>query len=112
MLFRSLLNRLQKLLIRSNSSYFVAMKFLLNSSLRKDFSLSDVEKYLFVKSSQDILRGAFYPNKYQFDISCRNLDSVKWMLIQYVLRLALEPTYYDKSNWILTLSKKNKKKKI
>jgi len=94
-----LVKRLQKLLIHSKSSHFIATKVLVNSF--ENYKLSEHEQLTLADSIKDSLKENWFLNKFRLSPSYRNLDFGKTLVLQCVLRLALEPLYFEKSNWIL-----------
>jgi len=100
--FRSL-RRLQKLLIYSNSSHFISTRFL--SDLSKEYTMSEDEKYTLASSIRTILKNKSISSKLRLSESCKNSEFKKILIIQYILRLALEPIYYEKSNWLMSEKK-------
>ena len=98
-----LLRRLQKLLIYSNSSHFISTKLLSDSS--KEYRMAEDEKYILASGIRAILKNKSILNKLRLTGSCRNLEFKKILIIQYILRLALEPIYYEKSNWLMSEKK-------
>lgn len=94
-----LVRRLQKLLIHSKSAHFIATKLLVNCCDK--YKLSDYEKITLAYSIRYSLRNDFSTNKFRLCESHKSLEFGKVSVIQYILRLVLEPLYYEKPNWIL-----------
>jgi|LauGreDrversion4_2_1035121.scaffolds.fasta_scaffold00051_2 hypothetical protein len=94
-----LVKRLQKLLIHSKSTHFIATRLLTDSGDNRKFS--ECEKYTLASNIHWSLRGGLCLNKFRFSKSNKNLEFKKILVIQYILRLALEPLYYEKVYWIL-----------
>jgi len=101
-----LVRRMQKLLIHSKSSHFIATEFLVNSYTSSKYSLSNDEKYRLVSSIPNALRGNFHITL-RLSESFKSLEFAKVLIIQYILRLALEPIYYDKSEWMVSKRDEN-----
>ena len=97
-----LLRRLQKLLIDSKSSHFIATRFLVNATVHSQYRFSDSEKIILAYSIRTTLKKGFYLDRFQPFQPSESLESAKVLVLQYVLRLALEPIYYDKMFWLLS----------
>ncbi len=94
-----LIKRLQALLISSKSAHFIATNLLV-SSVERD-KLSDYEKYTLACSIKQSLKGELDSNKFRFFGYYKNPEFRKILVIQYILRLALEPIHYKRFYWIL-----------
>ena len=94
-------SRLQKLLIHSKSSHYIAAKFLVDSFSRRGLTLSHTQVYSIVKKLKDLLKNSLYFNEIDSGIPSESLGTITSVVIQFILKLALEPIYYLKSNWFL-----------
>lgn len=100
-----LVRRLQKLLIQSRSSHFIATRFLTNSC--SEYNLSENERYGLASSIKDSLKDHSFLRELRFCGHKGSLEFGRVIVIQYILRLALEPIYYEKSNWIVWKREQN-----
>lgn len=97
-----LVKRLQKLLIYSSSSHFIATRFLVGEIVNSKYYFSDFEKVVLAYSIRSVIKKDSFLHILRLSNSPGSLDCSKALVIQYILRLALEPLHYDKGSWLLS----------